>query len=330
MQSRTILVTGGAGFIGSHLVKLLVNKYPQYDVHVLDSLTYAGNLHNLEEVMDQITFHKYDISEIRFIEKLFQLHPFDGIFHLAAETHVDNSIKNPNVFVNTNVMGTLNLINLALEYSCRFLQVSTDEVYGSLNLDEETHFYEFTCYNPNSPYAASKAAADLLILSYFNTYNLNCNITNCSNNFGTHQHDEKLIPTIVKCLTQNKPIPIYGDGLNVRDWLAVDDHVNALDLIFHNGKAGEKYNIGTHNEISNIDLVKLICRMYDSIKNKEGGDSNRLLSFVDDREGHDRRYAINADKIKNKLRWKPTKVFSEELLKTVKFYIKKYESNDSI
>tara|TARA_R110000824_G_scaffold74599_6_gene189550 strand:+ start:1527 stop:2519 length:993 start_codon:yes stop_codon:yes gene_type:complete len=330
MQTRTILITGGAGFIGSHLVKFLVEKYPHYNIHVLDNLTYAGDLSNLKDVIDNINFHKYDINDIRILDKLFELHSFDGVFHLAAETHVDNSIKNPDIFVKTNILGTTNLLNLSIKYNCRILNVSTDEVYGSLALDEKSHFYEFTCYNPNSPYAASKASADLLTLSYYETFKLNCVITHCSNNFGTHQNNEKFIPTIIKCLVNKRPIPVYGDGKNVRDWLSVKDHVDALDLVFHNGKSGEKYNIGTHNQLSNLELVRLICRNYDSLFSDESVDSTSLISFVQDRVGHDLRYAINPDKLKNKLRWKPTTSFKDELIETIKFYKNRYESNRSI
>jgi dTDP-glucose 4,6-dehydratase len=227
-------------------------------------------------------------------------------------------------------MGTLNILNMSLEHNCRLLHVSTDEVYGSLNLDENSHFYEFACYRPNSLYAASKACSDLLVLSYHSTYNLNCNITNSCNNFGPYQQEDKLIPTIIRSLVNKKRIPVYGDGKNVRDWLAVGDHVAALDLIFHNGKAGEKYNIGTNNEISNIELVNIVCRLYDVLKNNEDKNSADLISFVEDRDGVDLRYSINADKLKNKLRWKPKKVFNTELYNTVKFYIDKYESNSSL
>ena len=280
-------------------------------------------------MIDDVTFHKQDITDTRIISKLFELYSFDGVFHLAAQTHVDNSIKNPDIFIDTNIMGTVNMINLCLEHSCRLLSVSTDEVYGSLPLNEKSHFYEFTSYKPNSPYAASKACADLLTLSFHRTYNLNCNITHCSNNFGPHQHDEKFIPTIVKSLVTKRPIPIYGTGENVRDWLSVKEHVDALDVVFHNGKSGEEYNIGTHNEISNFNLVTKICQIYDTIKNNET-DSRNLVTFVEDRVGHDDRYAVNSDKLKNKLRWKPKTDFITELTETIKFYINKYESNRSI
>ena len=302
MQSRTILITGGAGFIGSYLVKFLVNKYPHYNLHIIDNLNYAGDIDNLKEVIDDVTFHKQDITDTRIISKLFELYSFDGVFHLAAQTHVDNSIKNPDIFIDTNIMGTVNMINLCLEHSCRLLSVST---------------------------AASKACADLLTLSFHRTYNLNCNITHCSNNFGPHQHDEKFIPTIVKSLVTKRPIPIYGTGENVRDWLSVKEHVDALDVVFHNGKSGEEYNIGTHNEISNFNLVTKICQIYDTIKNNET-DSRNLVTFVEDRVGHDDRYAVNSDKLKNKLRWKPKTDFITELTETIKFYINKYESNRSI
>jgi len=321
MQKNTILITGGAGFIGSHLVKFMVEKYPHYEIHVIDSLTYAGNLKNLKSVEDKITFHKMDISLTRFIDSLYELYKFDGVINLAAETHVDNSIEEPNVFLNTNIVGTSNLIKNAVKYKSRFLQVSTDEVYGTLQFNDGRTFYEFTPFKPQSPYAASKAGADLLIDSFVNTYGLNASITHCSNNYGSHQNEEKLIPKTIKCLKENIQIPIYGSGENIRDWIHVDDHVKALDLVYHTGKMGEHYNVGGGNEFTNLELVKLICRNYDTLKGFVPGTGARLISFVKDRAGHDLRYSINYDKIYTKLRWKPEINFSLGLVETIKSYM---------
>ena len=321
MQKNTILITGGAGFIGSHLVKFMVEKYPHYEIHVIDSLTYAGNLENLKSVEDKITFHKMDISLTRFMDSIYELYKFDGVINFAAETHVDNSIEEPNIFLNTNIIGTCNLIKNAVKYKSRFLQVSTDEVYGSLQFNDGRTFYEFTPFKPQSPYAASKASADLLIDSFVNTYGLNASITHCSNNYGSHQHPEKLIPKTIKCLKENIQIPIYGNGENIRDWIHVDDHVKALDLVYHTGKMGEHYNVGGGNEFSNLELVKLICRNYDTLKGFVPGTGARLISFVKDRSGHDLRYSINYDKIYTKLRWKPEINFSLGIVETIKSYM---------
>lgn len=321
MQKTTILITGGAGFIGSHLVKLMVEKYPNYDIHVMDSLTYAGNLNNLKSIKDKITFHKMDISMGRFVDSIYELYKFDGVINLAAETHVDNSIESPNIFLQTNVIGTTTLAKNAVKYKSRFLQVSTDEVYGSLDFNDGRTFYEFTPFNPKSPYAASKASADFLIDSFVNTYDLNASITHCSNNYGTNQNEEKLIPKTIKCLKENTQIPIYGNGENIRDWVHVEDHVRALDMVYHLGKMGEHYNVGGGNEYTNLDLVKLICRNYDTLTDSIPGTASRLISFVNDRAGHDLRYSINYDKIYTKLRWKPEMNFSLGLVETIKSYM---------
>jgi dTDP-glucose 4,6-dehydratase len=329
---KNILITGGAGFIGSHLTKKLVKKYPEYNICVVDKLTYAGDLANLEEVKDKIKFYGYDICEERVMDKLFELHEFDGVFHLAAESHVDNSIKDPLTFAKTNLMGTAIILDNCLKHSSRLVHISTDEVYGSLDMDPRTHFYETNCYRPNSPYAASKAGADHLVYSYFKTYGLDCVITNCSNNYGSHQHPEKLIPLAIKSLINNRPIPVYGSGENVRDWIFVEDHVEALDLVFHKGQAGESYNFGggLMNEISNIELIKLICREYDKIKEHESSISEKLISFVQDRKGHDMRYSVNHDKATLRLRWKPKTNLNKGLTETIEWYVKNYENNDSI
>ena len=321
MQNKPILITGGAGFIGSHFVKYMVDKYPYYDIHVIDNLTYAGNKKNLEGYLNKITFHEIDICDKRFVEKIFSLYNFDGVINLAAESHVDNSITFPEKFINTNIVGTLNLLQGALKYQSRYLQVSTDEVYGSLDYKDGRSFYEFTPFAPQSPYAASKASADFLVLSFVNTYGLDAVITHSSNNYGTHQHPEKLIPKTIYCLKNNLQIPLYGNGENIRDWIHVDDHVTALDKVFHSGKSGERYNVGSSNELSNIKLVKNICNIYDALKGNEVGTSNRLINFVDDRAGHDLRYSINHDKITMKLRWKPEVNFILGLNETIKFYL---------
>lgn len=321
MQKRTILITGGAGFIGSHLVKYMVDKYPYYDIHVVDNLTYAGNKNNIKDYLDKITFHQMDISDRRFINAFFDIHKFDGVINCAAETHVDNSIESPQIFFSTNVIGTLNLIQCAVKYSSRFLQVSTDEVYGGLEFNDGRIFYEFTPFAPRSPYAASKAAADLAILSFVNTYDLNAVITHSSNNFGPLQYSEKLIPKTIKCLKRNEQIPIYGTGENIRNWIHISDHLSALDKVFHSGKKGERYNIGSDTELSNIALVNKICDVFDALKGLKIGTSQRLINFVEDRVGHDLRYSINYDKISTKLRWKPEANFILALNETIKSYI---------
>ena len=326
VNMKSIIVTGGAGFIGSHLIDLLLTKYPNYLIFNIDSLTYASDLNNCEKFNDKENYQliRCDIRDKHKLEEIFKKITPHGVFHLAAESHVDNSIENPNLFVETNVLGTLNLLNLSLKYSIkRFLHVSTDEVYGSLGIGDESSI-ENSLYKPRSPYSASKASSDHLVQSFFSTYGLNTVLTNCSNNFGPHQHNEKLIPTIIKSLVNRKPIPIYGDGKNIRDWLYVKDHCEALDLVFHNGKSGEKYNVGGDNELTNLDLVKKICNLYDSIQ-QEKEDSNNLIEFVKDRAGHDFRYSINHNKITNELGWLPDTSFKLSLLSTLKYYIKKYE-----
>lgn len=326
VNMKSIIVTGGAGFIGSHLIDLLLTKYPNYLIFNIDSLTYASDLNNCEKFNDKENYQliRCDIRDKHKLEEIFKKITPHGVFHLAAESHVDNSIENPNLFVETNVLGTLNLLNLSLKYSIkRFLHVSTDEVYGSLGIGDESSI-ENSLYKPRSPYSASKASSDHLVQSFFSTYGLNTVLTNCSNNFGPHQHNEKLIPTIIKSLVNRKPIPIYGDGKNIRDWLYVKNHCEALDLVFHNGKSGEKYNVGGDNELTNLDLVKKICNLYDSIQ-QEKEDSNNLIEFVKDRAGHDFRYSINHNKITNELGWLPDTSFKLSLLSTLKYYIKKYE-----
>jgi dTDP-glucose 4,6-dehydratase len=321
MQNKKILITGGAGFIGSHLVKYMVDTYPTYEIHVIDNLTYAGNKKNLDGYVEKITFHQMDISESRIMKIFLEINKFEGIINCAAETHVDNSIGDPQIFIKTNVVGTLNLIEACVKYSSRFLQVSTDEVYGSLDFNDGRTFYEFTPFAPQSPYAASKAAADLLILSFINTYDLNGVISHSSNNFGCNQHPEKLIPKVITCLKNYEQIPIYGNGENIRDWIHVSDHVRALDKIFHHGKKGERYNVGASMALTNLSLVKKICNVYDGLKGAPLGTSSRLINFVDDRLSHDLRYEINYDKISTKLRWKPKVNFILGLNETIKSYI---------
>ena len=323
----TILVTGGAGFIGSHVVKLFVEKYPEYHIFNLDALTYAGNLENLKDIENatNYTFIKEDITNEKFINHLFKEHKFDSVIHLAAESHVDRSIQDPLAFVKTNVIGTTILLN-AFKNTWRedfkdklFYHISTDEVYGSLG--ETGLFTETTPYDPNSPYSASKASSDHLVRAYGETYRLPYVITNCSNNYGQHQFPEKLIPLFINNIINNKPLPVYGDGNYTRDWLYVKDHAKAIDLVFHKGKQGETYNIGGFNEWKNIDLVKLLCQQMDVKLGRPNGTSEKLITFVKDRPGHDLRYAIDANKIKNELGWKPSVTFEEGLDKTIDWYL---------
>lgn len=316
-MSKNILVTGAAGFIGANFAEFFVNKHPEYNVIVLDKLTYAGNLDNLKKIEDKITFVKGDICEYEFVKDLFEKYEIDGVIHFAAESHVDNSIKNPFIFTHTNVIGTHTLLEVAKQVwgegsSNKFVHISTDEVYGTLG--EEGYFTETTPINPNSPYSASKASSDLIARAYFETFKMNVSITNCSNNYGPYQHHEKLIPHMIKLAMNNEKLPVYGNGKNIRDWLYVEDHCEAIDMVFHNGRAGERYNIGGHNEKRNIDIVKLIL--------KHLNKSEDLIEFVEDRKGHDYRYAIDPTKIKNELGWEPKTKFEDGIIKTIDWYLK--------
>jgi len=322
---KKILITGGAGFIGSHVVRHFINKYPNYQIYNLDKLTYAGNLENLKDVENKQNYHfiKADIVDKDVIFSLFRKHQFDGVIHLAAESHVDRSISNPTEFIFTNIVGTVNLLNAAREIwkdsnDKLFYHVSTDEVYGSLG--ETGYFSEETAYDPRSPYSASKASSDHLVRAYFHTYKLPIKISNCSNNFGAYQFPEKLIPLVINNIKHNKPLPIYGEGKNVRDWLFVEDHVHAIDLIFHAGKVGETYNIGGKNEWTNIDLVKKICHITDRKLNKTK-PSESLITYVKDRAGHDLRYAIDSSKLQQELNWHPSPDFDNLLEKTILWYL---------
>lgn len=328
---KTILITGGAGFIGSHVVRLFVRKYPDYKIINLDKLTYAGNLENLKDIEDapNYSFLKADITRPEEMQAIFQEHRSDGVVHLAAESHVDRSINDPLSFVTTNVLGTVNLLNAARDAwkdnyeGKRFYHISTDEVYGALG--ESGFFTEETPYDPNSPYSASKASSDHFVRAYGETYGLPYVISNCSNNYGPFHFPEKLIPLMINNILNNKPLPVYGDGKYTRDWLYVVDHARAIDLVFHKGRSGETYNIGGFNEWKNIDLVKLLCKTMDRKLNRQEGTSEQLITFVKDRPGHDLRYAIDATKINKELGWKPSVTFEEGLEQTVDWYLSNQE-----
>ena len=325
---KTILITGGAGFIGSHLVRLMVNKYPDYQIVNLDKLTYAGNLANLKDVerMPNYTFVKADICDFPRMQEIFATYRVDAVIHLAAESHVDRSIKDPFAFAQTNVMGTLTLLQAAkLAWEGNFddklfYHVSTDEVYGALQNDG-TFFTEQTKYDPHSPYSASKASSDHFVRAYHDTYGLPIKISNCSNNYGPYQFPEKLIPLFINNIRHNKPLPVYGTGQNVRDWLYVVDHARAIDLIFHKGEVGVTYNIGGFNEWKNIDLIKVLIKVTDRLLGRAEGTSDKLITFVTDRAGHDLRYAIDSSKLHRELGWEPSLQFEEGIEKTVRWYL---------
>lgn len=323
----TLLITGGAGFIGSHVVRLFVTKYPEYRIVNLDALTYAGNLENLVDVKDKpnYVFEKGDITDEEYIDQLFSTYQFNAVVHLAAESHVDRSIMDPLAFIRTNVLGTAVLLNAARKYwqgnmeGKLFYHVSTDEVYGTLGA--EGFFTEETSYDPRSPYSASKASSDHFVMAYHHTYHLPVVISNCSNNYGSHHFPEKLIPLAIHNIKNNKPVPVYGKGENVRDWLWVEDHARAIDTIFHKGRIGETYNIGGFNEWKNIDLINLLCMIMDKKLGRAPGTSAQLITFVKDRAGHDLRYAIDANKLNKELGWQPSLQFEEGLEKTVDWYL---------
>lgn len=337
IKTKNILVTGGAGFIGSHVVRLFVKKYPHYNIYNLDKLTYAGNLENLKDVEDapNYEFIKADICDYSVILDLFSKHKIDSVIHLAAESHVDRSIKDPFLFAQVNVMGTLSLLQVAKErwrndvVDKLFYHVSTDEVYGALSMDDSL-FTETTAYDPHSPYSAAKASSDHFVRAYHDTYGLPIVISNCSNNYGSYQFPEKLIPLFINNIRHNKPLPVYGKGENVRDWLYVDDHARAIDVIFHKGKNGETYNIGGFNEWKNIDLIKVLIKVTDKLLGRAEGTSDKLISYVTDRAGHDLRYAIDATKLKIELGWEPSLQFEEGIEKTVQWYLENQEWMDNI
>ena len=333
---KNILVTGTAGFIGSNFIYHFIENHPDYHLISLDKLTYAGSLENLKDVEnhERHTFIKGDICDRKLIENIFSEYNIEGVLHFAAESHVDNSISNPGVFIETNVNGTFTLLDVAYKYwmkkpftykkgfeNCRFLHVSTDEVYGTLG--ETGLFTETTPYAPNSPYSASKASSDMLVRSYHHTYGMNTVITNCSNNYGPQQHDEKLIPTVIRKAINGEAIPIYGDGKNIRDWLYVLDHCKGIDLAYHKGRSGEVYNIGGRNERNNNYIANKICEILDELKPKENSYKD-LINYVEDRAGHDRRYAIDATKIETELGWKADENFESGIVKTIQWYLKKY------
>ena len=334
---RNVLITGGAGFIGSHVVRLFVTKYPEYHIINLDKLTYAGNLANLADIEQQpnYTFVKADICDFEKILELFRQHSIDGVIHLAAESHVDRSIKDPFTFAQTNVMGTLSLLQAAKvswdgQYDGkRFYHISTDEVYGALKFDG-TFFTETTKYDPHSPYSASKASSDHFVRAFHDTFGMPTLVTNCSNNYGPYQFPEKLIPLFINNIRHNKPLPVYGKGGNVRDWLYVVDHARAIDLIFHNGKVAETYNIGGFNEWKNIDLIRVLIKTVDRLLGRPEGASEKLITYVTDRAGHDLRYAIDSTKLKNELGWEPSLQFEEGIEKTVKWYLDNQEWLDQV
>lgn len=330
-MSKVIMITGGAGFIGSHVVRLFATRYPDYRIVNVDALTYAGNLENLADVdhLQNYIFEKADILDVKRLETIFKTHGVTDVIHLAAESHVDRSIVSPLDFVYTNVIGTVNLLNTAREYwkgeydNHLFYHISTDEVYGALG--DTGFFTEETPYHPNSPYSASKASSDHFVRAYAETYHMRTVITNCSNNYGPYHFPEKLIPLFINNIITKKPLPVYGDGLYTRDWLYVKDHALAIDLVFHKGGANETYNIGGFNEWKNIDLVKLLCKLMDKKLGNAAGTSEQLITYVKDRPGHDRRYAIDATKINRELGWKPTVTFEQGLSETIDWYLSNQE-----
>ncbi|MBC7384035.1 MAG: dTDP-glucose 4,6-dehydratase [Bacteroidia bacterium] len=335
-MSKKILITGGAGFIGSHVVRLFVNKYPEYEIYNLDKLTYAGNLKNITDIEKAPNYHfiRTDIVDATALHTLFSIHQFDSVIHLAAESHVDRSITNPLEFVMTNVVGTVNLLNAAKECwkgnmdGKLFYHVSTDEVYGSLH--DGSYFLENTPYDPQSPYSASKASSDHFVRAYYNTYKLPVVLSNCSNNYGPNQFPEKLIPLFINNIRNYKPLPVYGKGDNVRDWLYVTDHALAIDDVFHKGKTGETYNIGGFNEWTNLELIKVVCKAMDKKLGRPEGESENLIVYVTDRAGHDLRYAIDANKIMKELGWEPSLQFEEGIERTIEWYMNNQQWMDEV